>query len=175
VAEQVTPGERAFDMFAGVGPFVVPFAASGAEVVGVDINETAVEYLRGNARRNGVADRVTAIHGDVRDTVSGASRTQRRDGVEKTVDGYHGWADRIVMNLPHTADEFLNTAVALAGDDAVVHYYDIQSEDDPYGPGEATIREAAKPEYDVAVERRHTVRSYAPHELNVVLDVRLSR
>jgi tRNA (guanine37-N1)-methyltransferase len=175
VAEQVTPGERAFDMFAGVGPFVVPFAARGAEVVGVDINETAIEYLRENARRNGVPDRVTAIHGDVRDVVSGSSRGQRSDGVEDVAAEYAGWADRLVMNLPHSADEFLETAVALAGDDAVVHYYDIQGEDDPYGPGEVAIRDAAEPEYEATVERRHTVRSYAPHELNVVLDVRLSR
>ncbi len=159
VAEQVRDGERAFDMFAGVGPFVIPFAKRGAETVGVDLNGTAIEYLRENARRNGVADRVTAIEGDVR-----------------AVAGEHeDWADRIVMNLPHSADDFLDTAVSLAGDEAVLHYYDIQHEDDPYGPGERAIRAAAQPEYDVTVETRHTVRSYAPHELNVVLDVRLTR
>ncbi|ELZ22340.1 hypothetical protein C475_17548 [Halosimplex carlsbadense 2-9-1] len=159
VAEQVADGERAFDMFAGVGPFVVPFAKRGATAVGVDINEDAIEYLRENARRNGVAEAVTAICGDVREVAA----------------EYEGWADRLVMNLPHSADEFLDTAVALASDDCVVHYYDIQHEDDPYGPGERAIREAAEPEYDVTVERRHTVRSYAPHELNVCLDVRLRR
>ncbi|PSQ27412.1 SAM-dependent methyltransferase [Halobacteriales archaeon QS_9_67_15] len=159
VVEQVETGERVFDMFAGVGPFVVPFAKRGATVVGVDINDDAVDYLRENARRNGVEDRVTAICGDVRDAA----------------DEYKGWADRLVMNLPHGADEFLDAAVTLAGDDCVVHFYDFQHEDDPYGPGERAVREAAEPEYDVTVETRHTVRSYAPHELNVCLDVRLRR
>ncbi|RXK51494.1 class I SAM-dependent methyltransferase [Halorientalis pallida] len=159
VAEQAEADEHAFDMFAGVGPFVIPFADRGAEAVGVDLNETAVEYLRENARRNGVAERVTAIQGDVRE-VAGE---------------YADWADRIVMNLPHSADDFLDTAVALAGDEAVIHYYDIQHEDDPYGPGELAIRAAAEPAYDVTIETRHTVRSYAPHELNVVLDVRVTR
>jgi tRNA (guanine37-N1)-methyltransferase len=159
VTEQVADGEHAFDMFAGVGPFAIPFAKRGAEVVGTDLNETAIEYLRENAARNGVEDRITAIHGDVRDVA----------------DEYADWADRLVMNLPHSADDFLETAVRLAGDDAVIHYYDIQHEDDPYGPGERAIRAAAEPEYDVAVETRRTVRSYAPHELNVVLDVRLTR
>jgi tRNA (guanine37-N1)-methyltransferase len=159
VAEQVREGERALDMFAGVGPFVVPFAKRGATAVGVDINEDAVEYLRENARRNGVEGRVTAICGDVREVAT----------------EYEDWADRLVMNLPHSADEFLESAVAMASDDCVVHYYDFQHEDDPYGPGERAIREAAEPEYDVTVERRHTVRSYAPHELNVCLDVRLTR
>ena len=159
VTRQAQAGEHAFDMFAGVGPFVIPFAERGAEAVGVDLNGTAIEYLQENARRNGVTDRVTAIEGDVRDVT----------------DEYDGWADRIVMNLPHSADEFLDTAVALAGDEAVIHYYDIQHEDDPYGPGERAIRAAAEPEYDVTVATRHTVRSYAPHELNVVLDGRLTR
>ena len=160
VVQQATPDERAFDMFAGVGPFVVPLAAAGAAAVGVDLNEAAVEYLRENARRNGVDDRVIAVHGDVRDVAP----------------EYADWADRVVMNLPHSADAFLDTAVSLAGDDCVLHYYDIQHEDDPFGPGERTIRAAADSAgYETTVETRHVVRSYAPHELNVCLDVRLSR
>jgi tRNA (guanine37-N1)-methyltransferase len=159
VAEQVQAGERVFDMFAGVGPYAVPFAKRGAEVVAVDVNPDAVEYLRENLERNDVADRVTAICGDVREVAS----------------DYRDWADRIVMNLPHSAGEFLDSAVTIAGEECVIHYYDIQHEDDPFGPGEAAIRAVAEPEYEVEVETRHVVRSYAPHELNVCLDVRLAR
>ena len=159
VAEQVEAGEHAFDMFAGVGPFVVPFARRGATVVGADVNPEAIAYLRENARRNGVAERVTAIEGDVR----------------AVVPDYGGWADRVVMNLPHSADEFLDAAVLLAGEEAVIHYYDIQHEEDPFGPGEAAIRRAAEPDYEATVETRRRVRSYAPHEVNVCLDVRLAR
>ncbi|RRJ31995.1 class I SAM-dependent methyltransferase [Halocatena pleomorpha] len=156
VIEQVQPDEQFIDMFAGVGPFVVPAAARGANTVGVDLNPVAIEFLEENADRNGVTDRVTAINADVREI------------------DYTGWADRIVMNLPHSADAFLDTAVRLAGDECLLHYYDIQHEDDPFGPGERAIRAAASG-YSVTVETRHTVRSYAPHELNVCLDVRLSQ
>ncbi|MEF8774472.1 MAG: class I SAM-dependent methyltransferase family protein [Halobacteriales archaeon] len=173
VAEQVEPGERAFDMFAGVGPFVVPFARRGAECVGVDVNERAVAYLRENARRNGVEDRVTAIVADVREVAAGTGGED--DSEDGSAADYRNWADRIVMNLPHSADEFLDSAVALAGEDCVVHYYDIQHEDDPFGPGERAIRAAAGEDYDVEVLERRVVRSYAPHELNVCLDVRLRR
>ena len=159
VVEQVDAGEQAFDMFAGVGPYAVPMAMAGADVVATDINEAAIEYLRENASRNGIEERVTAYAGDVRDRV----------------DEYADWAERLVMNLPHSADEFVDTAVSLAGDEAVIHYYDIKHEDDPYTPGEQAIRAAAEPQYDVAVETRHEVRTYAPHEVNVVLDVRLTR
>jgi len=161
VVEQVAAADHLFDMFAGVGPFVIPAAKRGATCVGVDLNPAAIDYLRENARRNGVAECVTAHEGDVRKVVDH--------------EGYDGWASRVVMNLPHSADDFLDSAVRLAGDDCVLHYYDIQHEDDPFGPGERAIRDAATPAYDVTVETRHEVRSYAPHELNVCLDVRLSR
>jgi len=159
VVEQVQPGERVLDMFAGVGPFAIPAASQGAEVVAVDLNETAVEYLRENARRNGVSDAITAVAGDVREVAT----------------DYQGWADRLIMNLPHSAGAFLETAVGLAGEECVIHYYDIQHDSDPFGPGIEAIRAAAEPAYDVAVETEHVVRSYAPHELNVCLDVRLTK
>ncbi|WP_418280830.1 class I SAM-dependent methyltransferase [Halorubrum sp. DTA98] len=159
IVETVEPGETVIDMFAGVGPYAIPMAARGADVVACDLNERAIEYLRENAERNGVADRITAIAGDVR----------------AVADEYADTADRLVMNLPHSADEFLDTAVRLAGEECLVHYYDIQHEDDPFGPGIEAIREAAGEAYDVDVETEHVVRSYAPHEYNVRLDVRLTR
>jgi tRNA (guanine37-N1)-methyltransferase len=159
VTQQVTAGEQTFDMFAGAGPFAVPFATQGATVVATDINEIAIEYLRENADRNGVAERVTAINGDVRNVAT----------------EYEGWADRVVMNLPHSADEFLDSAVTIAGEECLLHYYDMAPEDDRFGPGERAIRAAAEPVYSATVETTRTVRSYAPHELNVCLDVRLCR
>ncbi|AGN00295.1 hypothetical protein L593_01710 [Salinarchaeum sp. Harcht-Bsk1] len=160
VTEQVEADEHVFDMFAGVGPFVIPAAKRGATAVGVDKNPVAIEYLRENAERNSVAESVTALAADVRETT----------------DGYGDWADRLVMNLPHSADEFLETAMLLAGDECVLHFYDIQHEDDPFGPGTEAIEAAADAAgYEVDVETERVVRSYAPHEVNVCLDVRLRR
>ncbi|MFC7177396.1 class I SAM-dependent methyltransferase [Halosegnis marinus] len=159
VVEQVEADEHAFDMFAGVGPFAVPMAKRGTDVVACDLNPVAVEYLRGNAERNGVAERVTAREGDVREIAT----------------DYEGWADRVVANLPHSASAFADTAVALAGDDCVVHLYDIQHEDDPFAAGKRALREAAGEEYEVRTETERVVRSYAPHEVNVCLDARLVR
>ncbi|MFA9517649.1 class I SAM-dependent methyltransferase family protein [Halopenitus sp. H-Gu1] len=159
VVKQVETGEHAFDMFAGVGPYAIPMAARGAEVVACDLNEQAIEYLHENAERNDVADRITPLQGDVREVAA----------------DWTGWADRIVMNLPHSADEFLEAAVMIAGDDCLIHYYDIQHEDDPFGPGRTAIEDAAGDAYTVSVETERVVRSYAPHEHNVCLDVRLTR
>lgn len=160
VVEQVASGEQIVDMFAGVGPFAIPMAKRGATVVGVDVNETAIEYLRSNAERNDVADRVTAIHGDVREVAS----------------EYAGWADRLVMNLPHSAAEFLGAAVKMANDGCTIHYYDIQPEEDPFASGEAAIRDVAgSAGFAVEVAARRIVRSYSPQEVNICLDIRLRK
>jgi tRNA (guanine37-N1)-methyltransferase len=160
VTEGVESGEFVVDMFAGVGPFAVPMAARGAEVVAVDLNPTAVAYLRENAERNGVTDRLTPVEGDVRAAAA----------------DYADRADRLVMNLPHSADGFLDTAVTLAGDDCLIHYYDIQHERDPFGPGRAAVEAAVEGTgYAVDVADERVVRSYAPHEENVRLDLRLRR
>nr|NIS30252.1 SAM-dependent methyltransferase [Actinomycetota bacterium]NIU65262.1 SAM-dependent methyltransferase [Actinomycetota bacterium]NIW27311.1 SAM-dependent methyltransferase [Actinomycetota bacterium] len=46
---------------------------------------------------------------------------------------------------------------------------------DPYAAGEAAIREAACDDYGVEVLDRRVVRSYAPGQVNICLDVRLER
>jgi tRNA (guanine37-N1)-methyltransferase len=160
VVEQVCEGEHVVDMFAGVGPFAVPMASRGATVLAVDKNPVAVRYCRENARRNGVADRVEVVEADVRDVARERPRV----------------ADRIVMNLPHSADDFLDAAVALAGDDCTVHLYDIQHEDDPFGPAVRAAEAAVDGTgYGVEVVGERVVRSYAPHEVNVRVDLRLTR
>ncbi|MFW5929892.1 MAG: class I SAM-dependent methyltransferase [Halobacteriota archaeon] len=159
VASQVEDGERAFDMFAGAGPYSVALALEGAEVVACDVNPAAVDYLRRNAERNGVSGRVTARHSDARE-------------VAAEIDD----VDRVVMNLPHTADDFLGSAFEAAGDSAVLHYYDIRHEDDLFdGAVEAVESAASDAGYEVEVLERVVVRSYAPYDYNVCLDVAVER
>jgi tRNA (guanine37-N1)-methyltransferase len=145
-------------MFAGVGPFSVALADSGADVVAADVNSDAVELLIENAARNGVADQITAVDRDARDLVP----------------EFAGTADRIVMNLPHSADAFLDTAVALARDGCTVHYYGFGPEDAPFKEGARSIRETATDAgVGIDVVEQRVVRSYAPGEVNVVVDARL--
>ena len=68
VTVQVQHGERVLIPCCGVGPFVVPVAAHGAEIVAVEQNPEACRWLEENIRLNGVEDRVTIIEGDAFDT-----------------------------------------------------------------------------------------------------------
>ncbi|MFP4591642.1 MAG: class I SAM-dependent methyltransferase [Halobacteriales archaeon] len=159
VVAQVDPGERVFDMFAGVGPYAIRAALAGAEVVAVDVNPDAATYCRENAERNGVADRVTVLEGDVREHV----------------DEYPDWADRVVMNLPHSADRFLDAARTVAAGTCRLHYYDIQPEAEAFDPGESAIEAAFARTHRIRVATRRVVRTYAPGVLNVCLDVDVVR
>ena len=146
VGSEVGADETVFDMFAGVGPFTVAAAEAGAEVVAADIN--------------GVEDSVVEYNRNAREVA--------KDVAE------HGGADRVYMNLPHTADEFLDAACEAARSGAVVHYYDIRHEDDLFEGAIGEVREAAeRAGYEVEVLERVVVRSYAPYDYNVCVDARL--
>ena len=64
VTDQVQSGERVLIPFCGVGPFVIPAAAHGADVIAVEKNPEAYRWLAKNVQANGVKDRVTSILGD---------------------------------------------------------------------------------------------------------------
>ena len=104
VAEQVKDGERVLVMFAGVGPYAVLIAKKGVEVVAVELNPKAVEYMRENVEKNHVE--VEVLEGDVRDVVPKL-----------------GKFDRIVMPLPKDAGDFLDVAFPALNEGGVVHFY----------------------------------------------------
>ena len=156
IARQVSPGDVVLDMFAGVGPFSLLLAKKGAEVIAVDKNPVAVKYLRENALLNKIKN-IEIIEGD-------AAEIARR---------FEGQADHVIMNLPHSASAFLIPAMRAAKTQGTVHYYCIAPEEDLY-KDEALIRIASDEiGLEVEVLYKETVRSYAPHRYNVVIDFRV--
>jgi tRNA (guanine37-N1)-methyltransferase len=154
VANLVAPGDVVFDMFAGVGPFALSIAKRGAKVVAVDKNPEAVRLLRENAQLNRIDD-VEILEGDA----------------ALMAELYENFADHVIMNLPHTASEFLQQAIRIAKDGGVVHYYAIAPEEDLYGRDTAFVEEAALAlGAKVNFLYRGIVRSYAPHQYNIVID-----
>ncbi|MEM2637218.1 MAG: methyltransferase [Candidatus Korarchaeota archaeon] len=108
VAMQVQPCERVVDMFAGVGTFAIQIARRCAYVEAVDINPTAVELMYKNIYKNKVAGRVLPHEGDIYEVAP--------------VIGRH-MADRIIMDYPERALEFLDVAAYLAKRKVVLHIY----------------------------------------------------
>lgn len=156
IAGLVSPGDVVLDMFAGVGPFSLLLAKKGAEVIAIDKNPVAVRYLRENALLNKI-NNIEILEGDAAEI---ALRYETR-------------ADHVIMNLPHSASAFLIPAMKAAKIQGTVHYYCIAPEEDLYRD-EAQIRRAANEiGLEVEVLYKDTVRSYAPHRYNVVIDFRV--
>jgi len=156
VADQATDMELVLDMFAGVGPFAIPLSKKAMYTVAVDKNPDAIEYLKRNIALN-KATRIEAVNADARDV-----RLPQPP-------------DRIIMNLPHSAHEFLDVAFRLVNVGGIIHYYDIRPEGEIF---DAVVREvrhkASESRCLIEVVNKRIVRSYAPHEYNIVLDMRVT-
>ncbi|MDP3066835.1 MAG: class I SAM-dependent methyltransferase family protein [Methanobacteriaceae archaeon] len=154
ITGQVEDGERVLDMFAGVGPFALSIARHHqVEVYAVDINPDAVKYLKRNLELNKLQERVVPLEGDVKDLLEGMAIK----------------FDRIIMNLPGSALEFLPLALEHLKAGGVVHYYQFSRDlDDPV----QNIKMAAKNRRVKILDRRK-VKSTKPGEWHVAVDVRI--
>ena len=163
IASLVRKDETVVDLFAGVGPFSVLIAKNNpsAKVYAVDINPVAVELLKRNIRLNRVENRVKPIQGDARKTV------------EKRLLGV---SDRVIMNLPEKASEFIDAACkAVKSTGGTVHHYAFVRLPDSV--------ENLKPRFSEAVEKTgrkvdgflltKSIRETAPYEQQVVLDAKI--
>ncbi len=163
VASLVKIGETVVDLFAGVGPFAIPIAKSqpDAKIYAIDINPDAVEYLKKNIKLNKVENRVVPIVGDARKIVD---------------EQLYGVADRVIMNLPETAYEFVDIACkATKPRGGIVHFYGFVRMPDSIENFQQRFIEAVEKAGRKVAEfkRSKTVRETAPYEWQVVLDVRI--
>jgi tRNA (guanine37-N1)-methyltransferase len=163
VAELVQEGEVVVDLFAGVGPFAVPISKNckTAKVYAIDINADAVELLKKNARLNRVEGRVYPIVGDARQVVN-----EKLGGI----------ADRVIMNLPETASEFIDVACkAIKPSGGIVHFYGFIRMPETLENLKANFCAAVeKAGRKVAVfQCAKSVRETAPYEYQAVLDAEI--
>jgi tRNA (guanine37-N1)-methyltransferase len=163
VASLVKKSETVVDLFAGVGPFSVLIAKNNAEakVHAVDINPEAIELLERNIRLNRVENRVIPIEGDARRTVE-----ERLMGI----------ADRVIMNLPEKAFEFVYTACkAIKPAGGTVHYYAFIRLPDSLENAQLRFSKAVEKagrKMDAFLSAK-IIRETAPYEWQVVLDARI--
>jgi tRNA (guanine37-N1)-methyltransferase len=155
----IKEGDTVVDMFAGVGPYSILIAKSKkpSKVLAIDKNPDAVYYLRENIILNS-AKNIEAVEGDAREEAK----------------KFAGSADHVIMNLPHSAFEFLDSAILLTKPGGIIHYYGITPEDDLFESSIELIRKAAeKAGRKIEVLDKRVVRSYAPHQYNICIEARI--
>jgi tRNA wybutosine-synthesizing protein 2 len=175
MGEVVDPGERVFDMFAGIGYFTLPMARAGARVTATELNPTAFRYLLENAVLNDVADRIDAYMTDCRDVASGLE-------VDRVVMGYYGRADDAGDDADtedartartDEAHEFLPDALEALAPGGIVHYHEAVPESRLWERPIERLRAAAEGagrELEVLEKRR--VKSHSAGVAHVVVDAR---
>ncbi|MCL1965599.1 MAG: class I SAM-dependent methyltransferase family protein [Candidatus Bathyarchaeota archaeon] len=163
VATLVNPEEIVADLFAGVGPFAIPIGKlhPKTQVHAIDINPDAVELLKINVKVNKVENQVHPLIGDARELVN---------------DKLCGIADRVIMNLPEIAIDFVDTACqTLKSSGGIIHFYGFTRKPD-------TIDDL-KTRFTRLVEQQgrkittfhciRRVRETAPYEQQVVIDAQI--
>jgi tRNA (guanine37-N1)-methyltransferase len=163
VASLVQGCETVVDLFAGVGPFSVLIAKShkDVKVYAVDLNPEAVALLKENVRLNRVENRVFPILGDARRVVEEKLKSV---------------ADRVIMNLPEKAIEFVDAACkAVKPEGGTVHFYGFVQKPDSLDAlkvrfAEAVAKSGRRVE-DFLLAK--TVRETAPYECQIVLDAKI--
>jgi tRNA (guanine37-N1)-methyltransferase len=160
VSSLVKEGETVVDLFAGVGPFSVLIAKTheNVKVYAVDVNPDAIEFLRRNARLNRVDNKVYPILGDAREIAE--ERLQ-------------GFADRVIMNLPEKAMEFVDAGCrVLKPEGGIVHFYSFINASESLDNLKQQFAEAVEKQGRKISETPSSrlVRETAPFEWQIVLD-----
>jgi len=163
VASMVNEGETIVDMFAGVGPFSILIAKTheNVKVYAIDINPGAIALLERNVKLNRVEGKVHPILGDAKQIVK-----QKLSGV----------ANRVIMNLPEKAIEFVGTACeALKTEGGIIHFYGFITAEKPLEKLEQRFKEEVKKSGRSVTKIlfSRTLRETAPYQWQAVLDAEI--
>lgn len=107
VMSQVQEGENVLVPFCGVGPFVIPAAARGANVLGIEKNTAACKWLFENIHLNNVSSKTDVICADASD-------------IPNMVKGQF---DRIIIPTPYGMDFFFELLSPLLKKEGFLHFY----------------------------------------------------
>jgi len=146
VLHQMGGQETVLDMFAGVGPFAITMSKFARLVVSSDINPAAVILMKENCLDNRCSNVMPVLADSAR--------------LSKILP----WKfDRVVMNLPHHAPQFLEEAFRLCQPGGTIHCYALVSSAGEHLDKIFTFKPSAV--------REHTVRSYSPGKWHTVYDI----
>jgi len=159
VAQKVSDGELIVDLFTGVGPFAIHAAKNkDVRVIAVDINPEAIKLLQKSIAMNKLVGRIDPVVSDAHEYCETAE-TQM--------------ADRVIMNHPSGAFDYVSDACKIIRTGGTMHYYDFVGGDNPedHLTNKITNLVKASGRKIDDIERVRRVRDSAPYEFQMVADV----
>jgi tRNA (guanine37-N1)-methyltransferase len=159
ISDMTAEGERVADPFAGVGPYSILIAKRRRprEVHASDANRIAVRFLRTNVAANR-ADRVTIHEGDARAVLGNITPV-----------------DRVILDLPHSAMEYLPAALDALDGRGTIHLYGILDGAEERERRERVESSVQKSGYRIRNLVLRHVRAYSPTKYHTAFDVTVVR
>ena len=165
IVQQVKEGDVVVNMFAGVGCFSILIAkhANAKKVYSIDVNPTAVRYMKENIRMNRTFGKVISILGDAKEVITKNLRHR---------------ADRVLMPLPEKALMYLPFALlALKRHGGWIHFYGSEhagKNEDPVEKAKLQVSERLRNlEVAFTVFSGRVVRATGPNWYQIVLDIKI--
>ena len=159
ISQLVKPQETILDMFAGIGPFSIMIAkySKAERIFAIDLNSFAIKYLIRNIDQNKVTN-VFPLEGDVRLMIRKIPKV-----------------NRIIMNLPMGAHEYLPEAFAVLEKIGVVHYHEIMKAEE-LSTKKSWLKDIAKQNrFKLISSTEHNLGSYSPTLNHYCIDLTLER
>lgn len=155
IAQEVAPSESVLVMFSGCGPYALVLAkkSKARKIVGIEMNPIAHQYAQENLQLNKVKN-VEFFQGDVR----------------KILAGMHEKFDRIIMPLPKSAGEFLDSALAVAKKGTVIHLYDFLKEGEFQEAHKKILTTCARGGFSCRILRIVKCGQHAPRTFRICVD-----
>ena len=158
IAQLVQSGEIVVDMFCGVGPFAIHIAKkTEAKVIAIDINKSAIDLLCESIGMNKLVGTILPVIADAHDYVNTNELK----------------VDRVIMNHPSGASDFVDEACSILKLGGTIHYYDFIGGDTPEDSLKekviGLVEKAGRKVRRIDLIRR--VRDSAPYEFQMVADI----
>ncbi|MHA1707692.1 MAG: class I SAM-dependent methyltransferase [Candidatus Heimdallarchaeaceae archaeon] len=156
VSNEIKDKEVVLDFFAGVGPFALHIAKRCDSLVyAIDINDFAIRCLEESMKLNKFKGKIIPVLGDCRQVAESLPK-----------------GDRVIMNLPGKAQEFLDIACNKLNPQGIIYFYQFinteNAKDDVVKIVEKRLKKVNKKIREVV--GFHKVRESAPKEVQVCLE-----
>ncbi len=159
IAKMVKPGEEVMVMFSGAAPYPLVIArnSKAKHVYGIELNPLAHNFALENVQLNGLQDRVTILHGDVRHKIPSIKRK----------------FERIVMPLPKTGEQFLDLALLKIQKKGTIHLYAFLEEKDFNAYAQKVRGICDKLGYKIKILRKIKCGQFSPGTFRVCFDIKM--
>jgi tRNA (guanine37-N1)-methyltransferase len=160
IMQQVKKGENILVMFSGVAPYPIVLSKNtqANSILGIELNPQAHNLGLENLKLNKIKN-VILINGDVKDIIM---RLDQK-------------FDRILMPLPKTADDFLDSAFKVSKKNTIIHFYDFLSEDNFKEAYDKIEKACKKNGFEYKIQSTNKCGQHAPYVFRICVDFILTK